>query len=97
MNTWLLVAETKEWVGPIVVTESGTPVASFEVAVASGSSRPSAWASADVNPGGGTSKGVIVGLGTDHELAVGIKYTIYVRWTDGDETPVLKAGYIKAI
>lgn len=96
-STWVLVAETTEWVGPIAVTQNGSAVTSFEVALAAGADRPAGWASADADPSGGTGKGVLVGAGTGWPLAVGVKYTVYVRWTDGAETPVLKAGYLKVV
>lgn len=91
--TWSLAAETKEFVGPITVTVDGVPVVAFDVAVTIGSARPTTWVSADVV---GSDRGVLVGTGTAHLLAVGKKYTVWVRFTDAPEIPVQRAGFVKA-
>lgn len=96
LNTWTLVAETKEWVGPITVTVDGSPVSSFEVAFTLSSARPTAWLTPDADPDPpGTALGILVGTGTSHTLTVGKKYTVWTRFTDTPEAPVNRAGYVK--
>lgn len=95
LTQWELVGETKEWVGPIAVTVNGTPATNFEVAFCEGSARPATWAAADADPDGGLVPGILVGAGTSHPLTVGRKYTIFVRFTDTPEIPVLRCGIVK--
>ncbi len=95
LTQWELVGETKEWVGPIDFTVNGVAVTSFEVAFCEGTARPTTWAAADVDPDGGTGKGILVGAGTSHTLTVGKKYTIFTRFTDDPEIPVVRAGLVK--
>jgi|tagenome__1003787_1003787.scaffolds.fasta_scaffold20942877_2 hypothetical protein len=93
-QTWTLVAETKEFVGPINVTVDGTPTTNFEVAVTVGGGRPTTWVPADVIEG---ERGVLVGSATPFPLQQGQKYTIWTRFTDSPEIPVDRAGFIKVI
>lgn len=95
LTMWTLVGETKEWVGPIAVAVNGTPVSNFEVAFCEGTTRPTAWAAADANPDNAAEKGILVGAGTTYTLTVGRKYTIFVRFTDNPEIPVMRAGLVK--
>lgn len=92
---WELVGETKEWVGPIAVTANLTPVSSFQVSLCEGTARPTTWLSADDDPDGGAAKGILVGAGTSWPLTVGRKYTIFVKFTDNPEIPVVRGGIIK--
>jgi hypothetical protein len=92
LTTWTLTAETKEWVGPIAVTADGTPVTSFEVSVTAGGARPSTWEAALLLNGG---RGVMVGVGTTFPLRVGQRYTVWARFTDITEVPVLKVGAVR--
>lgn len=97
LTMWSLVAETKEWCGPITVTANGTPVGNFQVAVCEGTTRPTVWTTPDADPDPpGTALGVLVGVGTIYPLTVGRKYTIFIRFTDNPEAPVERAGQIKA-
>jgi hypothetical protein len=96
LTIWSLVAETKEWAGPLVVTANGVPVSTFQVSVCEGAVRPTTWLAADDDPDGGATKGVLVGAGTSWPLAVGRKYMIYIKYTDNPEIPVLRAGTIRA-
>lgn len=95
LTMWQLVAETKEWVGPLTVTANATPVTAFEVSVCEGTARPTTWLAADDDPDGGPAKGVLVGAGSSWPLTQGRKYTIFIRFTDNPEIPVERAGLIK--
>lgn len=95
LTQWELVGETKEWVGPLTVTANGTGVTSYQVSVCEGTARPTVWASADDDPDGGLVKGVLVGAGTSWPITVGRKYTIFVKFTDAPEIPVIRGGIIK--
>lgn len=95
LTQWELVGETKEWVGPITVTANATPVSAFQVALCEGTARPTTWATADDDPDGGLAKGILVGAGTPWPITVGRKYTIFVKFTDNPEIPVLRGGIIK--
>jgi hypothetical protein len=94
LTTWIIPAESKEFIGPITVTADGTPVTTFEVAFTQTGPqfRPTTWTAADTVDG---EKGILVGPGTTRTLSVGIKYTIWVRFTDNPEIPVLRVGYVK--
>lgn len=93
LPTWILVAETKEFVGPITVLADGAP-GTFEVAVTAPGARPASFAAADQI---GTDFGVLVGAGTTIPLTAGVKYTVWTKFTDDPEIPVDKVGYIKAV
>lgn len=95
LTMWQLVGETREWVGPLMVTVNATPVGNFEVSVCEGATRPTVWLAADDDPDGGGVKGVLVGTGTSWPLTVGRKYTIFVKFTDTPEVPVVRGGIIK--
>lgn len=94
LTTWTLVAETKEWVGPITVLADGAPVSSFEVTVTEGQARPTTWTAATSLDGG---LGVLVGTGTSFPLVTGKRYAVWTRHTDSPEIPVTKVGIIKVI
>lgn len=95
LTQWQLPKETKEWVGPLTVKVNGTVVTSFSVAVTEGTTRPTDWQPADPDPDGGTTLGVLVGEGTLFPLTIGRKFTIWCKFTDNPEIPVLRAGIIK--
>ena len=92
LTEWRLVAETKEWVGPIVVTADGTPVSTFMVSVTKGSARPSVWENAYTLE---SRLGVLVGVDTDWPLLVNNTYTVWVKFADTPEAPVERVGTIK--
>lgn len=97
LTTWDLVAETKEWVGPITVTVNDVVVTDFLVCVMDGQARPTGWAAADYDPDHpGETAGVLVGTGTPWTLIAGHVYTIFVKYVDNPEAPVLRAGRISA-
>ena len=78
--TWSLPAESKEFIGPIVVTADGVPVTSFEVAFTDGpAERPTTWSPADIV---GSDRGILIGPGTPYVTAVAHKYTVWVRFVD---------------
>lgn len=93
--TWSLVAETKEYVGPLSMTLDGAPVASFEVQLTRSDLRPSgsAWVS-PVSVDGALR--VLVGAGTSFPLVAGAKYIVWLRTTDSPEVPVYRAGFLRA-
>lgn len=91
---WTLVAETKEFVGPISVTADGDPVTTFEVTVTAPGVRPVEWSDPTMIDG---DLGVLVGAGTDFALTPGIKYTVWIRFTDTPEIPVRRVGFVRAI
>jgi hypothetical protein len=95
LTQWELVAETKEWVGPITVTVNGSPVSGFTLAVTEGQARPTTFYTPDANPDDGTQYGLIVGTGTSVPLTVNKIYTIWAKYSDDPEIPVLRAGRIK--
>lgn len=89
---WRLPAETKEWVGPIVVDANGEPVSTFELTLTKDAARPALW-KAPLKLSGGY--GLLVGLGTDFPLAVGHRHSLWVRFTAMPESPVQKIGLIR--
>jgi hypothetical protein len=95
LTQWELVAETKEWVGPISVSVNEAEVDTFTVCVAEGQSRPITFLDPDPDPDGGGGYGVLVGVGTPWPLTVGRTYTIFIKYADTPETPVERAGRIK--
>ncbi len=92
LTQWSIAAETKEWVGPIVVTADGTPVTTFEVTLTAPGFRPTTWQAADVLSGG---RGILIGSGTAHPLIPGMKYTVWIRYTASPEIPVQKCGTVR--
>jgi hypothetical protein len=96
LTQWELVAETKEWVGPLTLTVNGTPVTNFTVAVCEGSARPTTFTATDADPDGGAGVGVLVGVGSSWPLVVGKIYTIFGKYTDNPEIPVIRMGRIKS-
>lgn len=96
LTQWELVAETKEWVGPITVTVNGSAVTNFTVSVVEGTGRPSTFSAPDTDPDPpGTAKGVIVGVGSSWPITVGKTYTIFAKYSDSPEIPVIRVGRIK--
>jgi len=96
MEQWNLVAETREWVGPLTVTINGTVVSNFVVAITEGAARPTTWVTPDVDPDPpGTAHGVLVGVDTPFPLTAGKKYTLWTRFTDNPEQPAQRTGLIK--
>lgn len=97
LTTWTLVAETREWVGPITLSADGVPVTAFEVTVTEPGARPgtgAGWVAPTVLEG---QRGVLVGTGTPFVLRVGRKCTIWARFSDTPEAPVERVGIIKVI
>lgn len=93
LTTIELPAETKEFVGPILVLADNVPVTTFEMAFTEGTARPTTWA---VNDTVGTGHGILVGAGTSHQLVVGKKYTVWARFTSSPEIPVTRVCFVKA-
>lgn len=89
MTAWRLHHLTREWVGPITVTADGDPVTGWAYALLPRFAEP---ASADDITGTPTELnsglGILVGPGTDHQLAPGV-YRIWIRYVDNPEAPVL--------
>lgn len=97
LTTWTLVAETKEFVGPLTVVVDGASWGgAFDVQVRQKGSRPidTDWEAALLL---GSDYGVLVGEGTSFPLTAGFRYLVYVRITASPEVPVLEAGAIRAI
>lgn len=92
LTEWSLAAETKEWVGPIVVLADDVPVTDFEVTLTGPGQRPTTWTAPTVL---GAQRGLLVGADTDYELAVGVKYTLWIRYTDAPEIPVIRCGLVR--
>jgi hypothetical protein len=90
--TWRLPPETKEWVGPLTVTADGEAVTAFDVTVTAPGQRPADWAPPTALGG---ALGALVGAGSGFPLLPGRKYTLWIRFTDVPETPVLQAGLIR--
>lgn len=88
-TTWHVNRLSREWVGPITVAANGTPVTGWTYAIAPVTDPPD-----DVADIAGTATaldgglGLLVGPGTDHELAPG-EYSIWVRYDADPEAPVL--------
>lgn len=95
VTEWTLVAETKEWVGPITVVADGTPTEDFEVTVTGPGARPVDWHAPLALDGG---LGVLVGETTQFPLVVGEKSAVWIRLVnDNPEEPVIKVGSIRVI
>jgi hypothetical protein len=96
LTQWELVAETKEWVGPITLTVNGGAVTNFTLAVCEGTARPTTFTTPDVDPDPpNTDRGVIVGVGSLWPLTLGKTYTIFAKYSDSPEIPVVRVGRIK--
>jgi hypothetical protein len=93
LTAWSLAAETTEFVGPITVTADGVPVTGFEVTLTGPGARPATWVSPEVL---GSQRGILVGTGTGFPLVPSTKYTVWVRYADSPETPVMHVGTIRA-
>jgi hypothetical protein len=95
LTAWSLVAETKEYVGPLTMSLDGVPIGTFEVQLTLSDERPdvSAWVSPVFVDGAWR---VLVGAGTDFLLEAGSKYTVWLRTTDSPEVPVYRAGIVRA-
>lgn len=89
--TLVLVQETKEFI-PLTVTADGVAVTTFDVSVCAGTDRPTVWIAASAIA---AQKGVLVGVGTSWPITLNKKYTVYVRFTDSPEIPVVRAAFIK--
>lgn len=89
MSDWRLPRESVELVGPITVTDDGTPVTTFEVAVLAANYRPEE-ADWETPEDVGGDQFVLVGPGTAHALDSGV-YRLWVRYVANPETPVLDA------
>lgn len=92
LTQWSVAAETKEFVGPITVSADGAPVTNFDVTLTLGAARPTAWVAATVLDG---SRGIMVGADTPFPLVARGKYTVWVRFTDSPEAPVLSVGNVR--
>ncbi len=88
---WNLVRETREWVGPIVVTVDGLPTTSFEVSLTQGAARPATWTAPYELE---SMFGILVGSTTWPLPALGT-YTVWARVTDVPEIPVERIGKLK--
>lgn len=88
---WRLVQETREFI-PIEVAANDVVTTAFEVSVCAGVARPTVWLPADVVLG---ESGVLVGVGTSWPLVLRVKYTVFVRFADNPEEPVVRATYVK--
>jgi len=89
MTTWTVNRLSKEWVGPIVVAVDGDTVTGWTYAVLPLYTAPATVDDLDAAPStldGGL--GILVGPGSDHDLEPG-EYTIWVRYVDSPEEPVL--------
>lgn len=89
MSHWTLPRLSTEWVGPIVVTRSGAPVAGWKLAIFPRTYQPAAVTEIAESPStldGGL--GVLVGPGSSHVLAPGL-YRLWVRFVDNPEAPVI--------
>ncbi len=85
--TWTLPRESVEMIGPITVTDGGTPVTGFEVALIGRTSRPvgTDWQAPTLVGG---APYVLVGPGTPLALGPG-SYRLWVRYSATPETPVI--------
>ena len=93
LTQWLVAAETKEWVGPITVLADDVSVTTFQVTLTGPGERPIEWETPTALDGG---LGLLVGTGTDFPLQAGRKYTVWIRFTDSPEQPVMHVGQVKA-
>lgn len=92
LTVWSLAAETLEWVGPIDVTADDVPVTTFTVNVALSTARPGTFTATTTLDGG---RGVLVGVGSGYPLIAGKKYTVWIKFTDSPEVPVMRVGTIR--
>lgn len=97
LTTWTVIAETKEWVGPITMelTIEGATVATtdFTVCVVPKGDRPTGWVPPETIEAG---QGVLVGAGTAFPLDPNRSYAIFARHAAVLEEPVVPVGYVKA-
>lgn len=92
LMTWVLAAESKEWIGPVTALVNGVPEDTFQMAITAGSDRPATWEDTlTLNDG----QGLLVGPGTGNVLAIGTKYTVWVKYVASPEIPIFRVGYIK--
>lgn len=92
LTTWTLPRESKEWVGPVTVTVSGTPVTTFTLAILPKGTRPASgdWATPYALDGG---LGLLVGPGSTLVLPVGV-HRVWAKITDAPEIPVAEVGTV---
>ena len=91
MTTWRLDRLSVDTVGPIVVMADGVLVTGWTYAVLPIGTRPDPDEAASISSEPVAMEegfGVRVGPNTEHELAPGV-YSIWVRYVDGPEAPVL--------
>jgi hypothetical protein len=84
-TTWIVPAESEEWVGPITANLNGTPTTAWQVAVVPNGHRQPSWADPDALDGG---LGVLIGPSTANVLTPG-RYGIWIRVTDSPEVVVV--------
>lgn len=80
---------------PVNVADGGTPVTGWTYAVLRRPERPANTAAISRVPTDlGGQLGILVGPGTDNELATPGTWQVFVRYADSPEAPVIIAGYI---
>jgi hypothetical protein len=94
MTTWRLPQESKDWVGPITVTDGAAPVTTFQVALRRLGSRINTvdWKTPDDLAG---AKGLYVGPTSPvGQLGRGV-YRLMVKYVASNESPVIdRAGVV---
>jgi hypothetical protein len=87
VSYWTLPRETKELVGPITAADGTVPVTTFQVALILDDTRPleTDWQTPTDMAG---EKFILVGA-SPNILTPGT-YKVWVRWTAGDEVPVVE-------
>lgn len=92
---WTFDRADIRWVGPITVTDDGTPTLAFDVTVVRAGDRPTVWLAPDTEPGG-TALGVRVGTGTSWSAtATPSLYLIRARIVGTAETESVEVGRIR--
>lgn len=86
-TVWELYHASREWVGPITVTDRGAAVTDFTVAVYARGTEIAAWLTPTALDGG---LGVLVGPDSDvGQLTPGVPYYLAVRYAADPEDVVL--------
>jgi hypothetical protein len=92
---WVFDRDDIRWVGPVTVTDDGTPTLAFQVTVVRAGDRPTVWRTPDTEPGG-AALGARVGTGTSWPAtATPGLYLIRARIVGASETESVEVGRIR--
>lgn len=90
MDVWKIPRESKEWIGPIIVTVDDEPTENFEAVILPRGTRPTDFFAVEALSGG---VGLLIGPGTPHVLLPGDNI-LWVKVTSLPEAPVMQVATI---